>query len=258
MKKLKSVLNITAGYMLLFILTATFICTGVLTGCAAPLKDHENQLPEPTVQPEVLPSRDALTTPSPSPGADAAIPEAAVYSPDGTWAVWSNVQEDLEDEDGLLYSIYQVLLYHIKSEKLTVFDIVGRDFSFLWSPDSKRVAATYSGRIWTSFSILDTEALAEIPVSDIASYMEQFKEQGVTFDYTLNENRPDPQINPLDWSPDSSKLLIFYQWHDTQYTTQSGTFLYEVNSGQVSKLVQNPPSPEVDHVPAEIPKDFEW
>jgi len=30
------------------------------------------------------------------------------------------------------------------------------------------------------------------------------------------------------WSPDSKKILIFYQWHDTNYATQNGVFIYDL------------------------------
>lgn len=82
----------------------------------------------------------------------------AVTSPNGKLAISSYVKEDIEDERGLLYSIYDVQLYDYEENVLLcTFHIVGRDFHFLWSPDSKYVAATYSGRIWTDFSVLDTK-----------------------------------------------------------------------------------------------------
>ncbi|SHN85254.1 hypothetical protein [Desulfitobacterium chlororespirans] len=173
--------------------------------------------------------------------AEAAVPQSAIYSPDGNWAVWSNVQEDLKDENGLFYSIYQVLLYHTQTGKVTVFDIVGRDFDFLWSANSKFLAVTYSGREWTHFSIVDTTTLTERPGPSMASVMEQLKAQGKRLDYMVNEARPDPALIPAEWLPDSSEILISYQWRDTSYMTQSGTFVYEVESDRISGLSQNAP-----------------
>ncbi len=101
------------------------------------------------------------------------------------------------------------------------------------------MAVTYAGREGTHFSIVDTTMLTEIPGPYMASVMEQLKARGETFDYTANETRSDPALTPVEWLLDSSKILIFYQWHDTSYTTQRGTFVYEVESGQISELIQN-------------------
>ncbi|ACL21228.1 hypothetical protein Dhaf_3208 [Desulfitobacterium hafniense DCB-2] len=173
--------------------------------------------------------------------AEATVPESAIYSPDGNWAVWSNVQENLRDENGLFYSIYQVLLYHTQTGKVTIFDIVGGYFDFLWSENSRFLAVTYSGREWTHFSIVDTITLTETPGPYRASVLEQLKAQGERLDYTANETRPDPVLTPVEWFPDSSKVLVSYQWRDTSYMTQSGTFVYEVESGRISGLSQNSP-----------------
>ncbi len=174
-------------------------------------------------------------------GGEAPVPEYASYSPDHNWAVWSDVRENLKDESGLFYSIYQVMLCNTQTGTITVFDIIGRDFNFLWSEDCRFLAVTYSGREWTHFSIVNTTTLTEIPGPYMASVMEQLKARGATFDYTANETRPDPALTPVEWLPDSSSILIYYQWHDTSYTTQSGTFVYEIESGQISELIQNPP-----------------
>ena len=74
------------------------------------------------------------------------IPNDAVISPDGKLAVCQYVKEDLEDEKGLLYSIYDVQLYdNEKYIMICTFHIVGRDFHFIWSPNSKYVTAAYFG-----------------------------------------------------------------------------------------------------------------
>ena len=172
---------------------------------------------------------------------EVSVPESAVYSPDGSFAAWSNVQENLKDENGKFYSIYQVLLCNTQTGNVTVFDIVGRDFKFLWSEDSKLLAVTYSGREWTHFGIVDTAALTETPGPYMDSVIEQFEAQGEKFDYTVGETRPDPALTPVKWLPDGSKILVSYEWHDPSYATQSGTFVYEVQSGSVSELIQNAP-----------------
>ncbi len=75
----------------------------------------------------------------------------------------------------------------------------------------------------------------------MASAMEQFKAQGERLDYRVNEARPDPALIPAEWLQGSSEILISYQWRDTSYMTQSGTFAYDVESGQIFGLIQNAP-----------------
>ncbi|MCX7774002.1 MAG: hypothetical protein N2376_12910 [Clostridia bacterium] len=91
-------------------------------------------------------------------------------------------------------------------------------------------------------------------VSDI---IKSFEANGEHFDYKLSPSRPDPYLSPLEWSPDSTRLLIGYQWYDDQMRVQSGSFVYEPLTNSVSRLTQNAPS-EADHVPAVKPDGFTW
>lgn len=54
---------------------------------------------------------------------DCIIPSDAVVSPDGKYALSSNVQEDIEDSDGKFYSIYEVKLFDKTSNALIFEDM---------------------------------------------------------------------------------------------------------------------------------------
>ncbi|WP_018306163.1 hypothetical protein [Desulfitobacterium hafniense] len=242
-KGIGSVLNYKRSALGIMIATA-FICIGVLGIYAVNPKVHNNADASDEMvgsAQQIYENRTEYAGSDSGKVAEAAVPESAIYSPDGNWAVWSNVQEDLKDENELLYSIHQVLLYHTQTGKVTAFDIVGRDFDFLWSGNSRFLAVTYSGREWTHFSIVDTTTLTERPGPYMDFVMDHLKAQGERLDYIVNEARPDPALIPAEWLPDSSKILISYQWRDISYMTQSGTFAYEVESGRISGLIQNAP-----------------
>ncbi len=195
-----------------------------------------------------------LTACSPRP----AIPEDAVTSPDGRLAVRSDVRENLEDEQGLFYSIYDVQLYDRKeSAMICTFHIVGRDFRFLWSPDGRYIAATYSGRTWTEYSLLDVRSHAATQAPGISEVLDSFRGSGETLDYELNADRPDPIVEPLEWSPDGKKLLVSYQVRDSELITQSGLFVFNLEEGTFTDLQQLPPS-ENDHVDIQRPEGFTW
>lgn len=186
------------------------------------------------------------------------IPDDAVISPNGKLAVCSYVREDLEDENGLLYSIYDVQLYdNQKHTMICTFHIVGRDFHFLWSPDNKYIIAAYSGRIWSGFSVLDVQCHSAIDIPGLSEILDGFRDSGEEIDFELNEDRPDPYVSPIEWSPDSTRILVSYQVKDTQHKTQSGVFIYDFINGTYSDLRQSPPS-EDDHIDIKKPEDFSW
>jgi hypothetical protein len=59
------------------------------------------------------------------------------------------------------------------------------------------------------------------------------------------------------WSPDSSRILVSYYWKDTNYTTQNGVFVYNIDTKEVSDLIENEPV-EGDHGVAKKPENFKW
>lgn len=191
-------------------------------------------------------------------GATPVLPEDAVVSPDGKFAVRADIRENLEDENGAFYSIYDVQLYDsIKKTMLCTFHIVGRDFHFFWSPDSTYIAAAYSGRTWSAFSLLDVRRHAEISIPGLSEIFDSLKNAGAKIDYACHQARPDPYVSPLEWSPDSTRLLVSYQVRDTGDKTQSGTFIFNLAEGIYTDLDQLPPS-DADHAEVKKPENFSW
>lgn len=153
---------------------------------------------------------------------------------------------------------YQVLLYKdINKSDAKSIEIVGLDYKFLWSPGSNKVCIAYRGRIWSDFCIIDvnTESVLERPTID--SIIKQLKANGVKISYELNENRPDPYLTPIEWSPDNKNILIFYQWADKEFKAQNGVFIYDTETKRASRMIQNPPA-ESGPVEVKIPDDFQW
>jgi hypothetical protein len=187
------------------------------------------------------------------------IPSDALVSPNGKYALLSNVQEDIEDSEGKFYSIYEVELIEKENNTLIcTFPIVGRDFSFLWDSNSRYAVAIYSGRTWTNYSVLDVLSHTQADGVNMLQIIEELSKNGEYFSYMCDSNRPAPQIYPLEWSPDNEKLLIAYQWTDTEGYRQSGVFVYDVFKGIFSNLIQYSPLSEYDNFDVKKPDKFIW
>lgn len=186
------------------------------------------------------------------------IPEDAVRSPDGKLAAASNVQMDLEDNEGQAYSIFDVQVFDVeKNQQAFTAHIVGDAFEFLWSPNSKWIAAGYSGRTWSDVSLIDTNSHTASCDISMARIMEDFQKDGEEFKFTLRDFRQDPYIKPIEWSPDSKQLLVAYACTDAEDRTQSGVFVYDVLDNALSRLTQYPPSDEY-HPEVQKPDGFSW
>lgn len=172
-------------------------------------------------------------------------------SPNGRYAIASH---ELGFDEGSY-----VLVYDIAQNKLiSRYDILAQEFGLAWSPDNQKVSVTRLARIWIDTSIVD------IPAKKVVSMMEnnlagfsQFEALGIKFNYTLNENRPDPYYEICEWSPDSKRVLMFYQWTDSAMKRQNGNFVYDLEKQTISKITQNKPD-EGDHLEPKKPKAFKW
>lgn len=173
-------------------------------------------------------------------------------SPDGKYALVSH-------EWGFDENSYILVYDKPKNKFLYRYDILGQDFSFNWSKDSKKVVVGRAARVWIDTCIIEMGKPDYISMLDnnIAGY-EEFKASGARFDYELNESRPDPYIQLLDWSPDNKKLLLHYQWTDREYTRQSGTFVYDLEESRISEITQNAPEDEGWNLEPQKPEGFKW
>lgn len=172
-------------------------------------------------------------------------------SPDGRYAIVSHEWGIDEDSYILIYDIAQNRL-------INRYDILAKDFGYSWSPDSKKVCVTRAARIWIDTCIIDIKenSLVSLKDNNLVSF-EKFQALGTKFDYTLNENRPDPCYQSCEWAPDSKRLLMFYQWYDSDGNKQSGNFIYSLDKKAISKITQNKPA-MVDNLEPSKPKGFKW
>ena len=169
-----------------------------------------------------------------------------VKSPDGKHAISAS-----DDE-------YHVLLYnYINKSEPKSFKVVGLDYNFLWSPNSKKVCISYRGRIWSDLSIIDVDTESELEKPTINSIIKQFKATGTKIDYELNENRADPYLTPIEWSLDNKNILIFYRWFDKEFKVQNGVFIFDTEAKRASRIIQYPPA-EGETVDVKIPDNFKW
>jgi hypothetical protein len=170
-----------------------------------------------------------------------------------------SLSDDGKYEMSTLADEYSVILWDsCKKNKLIDFKIVGQDYDFLWSPDNKKVCISYCGRTWRDFSVINAERQKLIEHSTVNDIINKFKEEKSGIDYELRENRPDPYLEPIQWSPDSKKLLIFYQWTDADNNVQNGNFIYDIETNTVSDLVENKPFQDEGHGIIKIPEIFSW
>ncbi|SNS72618.1 hypothetical protein SAMN05446037_101889 [Anaerovirgula multivorans] len=170
-------------------------------------------------------------------------------SPDGTYVVLAI----MESENNAKI----VVTSNKDNKEVASVKIIGSDIQHLWSPDSRWLAITYSGRIWKDYMIIDlvTGKHKNPPTPEIT--INQFKEAGERIDYILNENRSDPYLQPLEWSPDSSKLLVSYLWFDNDIEVQNGVMIYNVEENRYEKIIQYEPCEGETYQPSK-PENFTW
>ncbi|HEX2944538.1 MAG TPA: hypothetical protein VHT96_01120 [Clostridia bacterium] len=174
------------------------------------------------------------------------VVDAVSVSPDGKYAI------------SVIHESGRVFLYDIEKNMLAgEFYMPAQDFGFLWSPNSKRVCVTRTARVWIESSVIDAVSLksAHITAKEV---LDAFSSAHIKLDYNLNDNRPDPYITPIEWSPDGKKILMFYQWTDTEYNRQSGIFIYNTVSGGISRMTRNEAEAEGGNLPYVKPYKFKW
>ena len=152
-----------------------------------------------------------------------------------------------------------VLLYDIRENRLVKkYDAPAQYMGFTWSPDSKKVCVSMLARIWTDIGVL---VIGEDKVTSLMNDIKMFERlraQGIKLDYKLDADRPDPAYDILEWSPDSKKLLVFYQCTDTKRNRQSMTFIYDIVKKSVYDIRQNEPAAEGGNLSPEKPEGFKW
>ena len=236
----------------IIILLNCLIMVGLIPGCV--ISDNIEKETESPIYTQKVEYSNSIETESPklntSDNTENTILTKSI-SQDGQYEVTSEVNET--------QGVYKVILSSGDGNKvLNSFNIVGKNYSYLWSPDNKKICVSYAGRIWGDFSIIDASSQTLIEHPTIIDIMNRFNAKNNKFDYELNNNRSDPCLTPVEWSPDSNKILIFYQWHDINYKTQNGVFTYDLEKNDVLNLIQNKPDEEGGQVNVRKPDKFKW
>ncbi|MCX7923098.1 MAG: sister chromatid cohesion protein PDS5 [Clostridia bacterium] len=126
--------------------------------------------------------------------------------------------------------------------------------SINWSPSGEKIAVSYGGRLWSDVAIIDNPS-GETYGNGLFQHILKFKDK---YGYKIGKNnRVDPWITFLEWSPDSNKILLFYSFFDDDTVSQKGAAVYNLQKRDFDKLIPLGPS-EADYPKAVKPKDFKW
>lgn len=123
-----------------------------------------------------------------------------------------------------------------------ISDIIGYYDNMQWSYDDTKLVISYYGRQWGNFIIIDIANKRTIyPETYYEDIRKHFEDLGYSFDYEPNASRPDPYIYFDGWSEDSQSFKITYTVKDTDWQTQSGSFRYDLTTGEMKDFEQYPP-----------------
>lgn len=218
-----------------------FACLSIallgITACSSTKKDNT---------PTADFSDTTVTTIAPTAGiSPSAIPRQnellthTVTSHDGNSTAIANTKKESYDDS---VEIIDKIVINNKDGTLEINDLVGYYKDMCWSRDDTKLLVSYYGRTWSNFTVFNaidaTPLYSEVPFHEIRSF---FEGEGIIFDYKENEDRPDVRITFENWSEDCKSIKVMYSVTDTQWQTQSGTFWYDLDTGNMRDLEQNPP-----------------
>ncbi|MBW5448428.1 hypothetical protein GE107_20495 [Cohnella sp. CFH 77786] len=124
----------------------------------------------------------------------------------------------------------------------------------LFSPDGKRLAVGFGGRLWNSLAILDLERVPE--EADRPALIDAIlknPKNGYADIHPEEIARFDPYVTIKSWSPDSRKFLFAYQFGDKDFDTHFGCGVYDVEAREITIVYPM----ETDGRAAD-PKGFHW
>jgi len=152
-----------------------------------------------------------------------------------------------------------VLLYDVVNDRLLKnYDLPAIAYSVRWAPDSLKAAIGQTTSQSENLIILDVKSAGEKTLPNGEALLALFSTQSVILPYKVAPDRPDPQISYCSWSPDSSRVLAFYQWTDDTGSRQSGTFVYMISDGSIDHITQNQPDLAGGHLKPTAPEGFDW
>ncbi|WP_239615917.1 TolB family protein [Cohnella mopanensis] len=119
-----------------------------------------------------------------------------------------------------------------KPERLTKLD--GSITKLAYSPDGNKISAEYGGRIWGALAIVDVNSGNRI-LPDIIGAIIADPANGYDVD-PQKVDRFDPYLQIIEWSPDSTRLLVSYAFSSGLDQYDYGWAVYETDLDKVMKV----------------------
>lgn len=124
----------------------------------------------------------------------------------------------------------------------------------VWSADGKWIAVTTVARTQIDTVILDSKTKKEHETGIFRFILENTDK----YDYKIVENqRPDPYVNFIEWCPDSKKVLLSYSFTDDYDTRQTGVTVFNLEKMAVDWMIKLSPA-EGEHADIKKPEGFNW
>jgi hypothetical protein len=124
------------------------------------------------------------------------------------------------------------------------------------SPDNSKLCYSDYGRIWSGVSVYDISS-GKSNYCNLYGYIVNNKSR---YGYKTGANqRPDPYVSFIEWSPDSKKLLLFCSFTDDEYKTHKVSAVYDTTGGGFERVEPLPDGPAEEYNPGpEKPEGFKW
>lgn len=124
------------------------------------------------------------------------------------------------------------------------------------SPDNSKLCYKTYGRYWSNVSVYDIKT-GKTSYCGLFNYIADHKDK---FNWKIGENqRPDPYVSYLEWSPDSKKLLLFLNFTDDGHSTHNVSAVYDVAGESFERIKVLPAKTEEDYNPEPVkPGGFRW
>lgn len=124
-----------------------------------------------------------------------------------------------------------------------------------WSPDGEWVGVTRGGRTWIDVNLVQVQTKENREINLIRYAFGNAEKYG--YKVKINQ-RPDPYIGLIEWSPDSRKVLLSCQFTDDDYQEQACIAVYNLDAAAIERFLKLPPEQEQRKRRIQKPKGLEW
>jgi hypothetical protein len=169
----------------------------------------------------------------------------------------------IRSPDGKRVAFHQYLEARYNDGKVWIYDLEANSVYLLngnwlsverliWSPDSKKLAIEFGGRIWGSIDLVNPDKSESLLKKTVEAVITDKKYYPV-----VKQQRSDYYCRFIEWSPDSSKALMSYTFTDDEYKNQQGIVVYDLMKAAYTTIKKYP---AVDGLNVEIvkPDGFKW